>query len=453
MKTLISLTRNAEFGRLVMSAMPWGILIVDERGHFYPVNDILRRTFGFGEEVAVDSEEDGIWVPRSPSPDSDVPPPVKEGGPRHLGLEAIRHNRPMRTQAHFVLRVNGCRQGAVVMMTALPLEYQGCRFAAVLFQDISDRERMTGTDADGFRGILGREPGMRHLFDTIRKVAPTPVPVLIQGESGTGKELVARAIHEESHRSAAHFVSFNCGALPSGLVESELFGHVKGAFTGAHRDKKGRFELANGGTIFLDEVGELTPDMQVKLLRVLQERRLERVGGEKTIELDVRVISATNRDLEADVRNGRFRDDLFYRLCVLPIDIPPLRERKGDIGILVRHFLAAFGKDIGFGGTRLTQETLTLLMNYDWPGNVRELQNVLQFAMIKAQGGLLHPRHLPPAVRQDFGHSHRIRPAAHSLNRKRVLQVLEDVGGNKKRAAEVLGVSRSTLYRFLRKTS
>ena len=304
---------------------------------------------------------------------------------------------------------------------------------------------------DQFSGIIGRDKKMREVFDLIQDLSESSLPVVIQGESGTGKELVASAIHKESHRANNLFVPVNCGALPDSLIETELFGHVKGAFTGAIRDKKGRFELADGGTIFLDEVGELSQAMQVKLLRVLQEGTFERVGGEKTLKVDVRVISATNKDLAQEVAAGRFRQDLFYRLSVVNIKLPPLRDRRNDIPLLVEHFLRGEfkkgRKDVG-----LSPEVMAVMLDYPWPGNIRELQNALQFSLVKCKGKMIYLRHLPAAI------TARINPktvVSKKRKRKRKLQAsqvknaLAEVSGNKVEAAKLLGVSRATLYRFL----
>ena len=451
MDTLIPLTRHPDFARMLMAEIPWGILIVDETGRSHPANDILRRTFGLGPETHVRADVPWACVdPRREDRSEKRAAPEDGNEAIRLGLEAIRQNRRLRSRGRMRLFVNRRPREAAVLMTALPMEYEGDRFAALLFQDVGDLKRIAGESRkEGFRGIIGRERVMQNLFDTIRTVAPTPAPVLIQGESGTGKELVAQAIHRESPRAEAHFVPFNCGALPDGLIESELFGHVKGAFTGAIRDKKGRFELAHGGTLFLDEIGELKPDLQVKLLRVLEAGRLERVGGEKTISVDVRVISATNRNLEEEVSRKQFREDLYYRLCVMPIFTPALRERREDIPVLVRFFLSRFREENGFPAAGVSDEALRVLVGHSWPGNVRELQNALQYALVQSRGMPIEPDNLPPSVRRDPSGIYAIRKRTAGLTRVQVRRALREAAGNKKRAAEVLGVSRSTLYRFL----
>jgi transcriptional regulator with PAS, ATPase and Fis domain len=297
--------------------------------------------------------------------------------------------------------------------------------------------------------LIGRDPKSLALFEEIGEVGPVNVPVWIEGESGTGKELVARAIHELSPRANRPLIVINCGALPEGLLESELFGHVRGAFTGAMREKKGRFELADGGSIFLDEVAELSPALQVKLLRVLQERRFRRIGDEKLINVDVRVISASNRNLRRMMETKHFRRDLFYRLCVVPIRLLPLRDRCMDIPVLVDHFLESIAEETGRPLISVTNEALDLLVNYPWPGNVRELRNALQFVYVKCQSGTLAPHHLPKEI-QNLEVRRISRPGpAPKLKHEEVLTALGEARGNKSKAAEILGVGRSTLYRFL----
>jgi PAS domain S-box-containing protein len=297
--------------------------------------------------------------------------------------------------------------------------------------------------------LIGRDPKTLGLFEQIREVGPVNVPVLIEGDSGTGKELVARAIHEFSPRASKPLIVINCGALPEGLLESELFGHVRGAFTGAMREKRGRFELADGGSIFLDEVAELSPGLQVKLLRVLQERKFERIGDEKLISVDVRIISATNRHLRRMMEAKQFRRDLFYRLCVVPIRLLPLRDRCMDIPVLVEHFLESIAEETGRPQISLTNEALDLLINYPWPGNVRELRNALQYVYVKCQSGTLSPHHLPKEI-QNLEVRRMSRPGpAPKLRQDEVLAALCEARGNKSKAAEILGVGRSTLYRFL----
>jgi formate hydrogenlyase transcriptional activator len=314
-----------------------------------------------------------------------------------------------------------------------------------------------------FREIVGRSPGMLAMLSRIETVAPTDATVLVLGETGTGKELVARAIHDRSQRSARPLVKLNCAALSAGLVESELFGHVKGAFTGALADRVGRFELADGGTIFLDEIGELAPETQAKLLRVMQEREFEPVGSSKTRRVDTRVIAATNRDLESAVADGKFRADLFYRLNVIPIRVPPLRERPGDVRLLVHQCVARSGRDMGKRIDGVSRETMARLEAYDWPGNVRELQNVIERAVVLATGPILEiePEQLPagshtaaaaaapaPAPRAEGGQT------LEALQRRHIEHALAECGWvieGARGAAALLGLNPNTLRSRMKK--
>ncbi|MCA1809886.1 MAG: sigma-54-dependent transcriptional regulator [Kiritimatiellia bacterium] len=303
----------------------------------------------------------------------------------------------------------------------------------------------------GLENIIGNSPCMEELFDLIRQVAPSRATVLIQGASGTGKELVAQAIHRLSPRAQAPFVAVHCAALPRDLLESELFGHEKGAFTGAVERRRGRFEVADGGTLFLDEISEIDPAIQVKLLRVLEERAFERVGGQDTRQTDIRLVAATNRDLSALVDANRFRQDLFFRLNVVTINLPPLRERANDIPLLLRHFMREFSEENGKQVDEITPEALNALLAYEWPGNVRELRNAVERMVVLTRSNKLGVRDLPPAVR-----GNQALPAAgvnassiQEANRRMILAVLEAHGGNRSRAAEQLGISRRTLHRKL----
>jgi DNA-binding NtrC family response regulator len=307
-------------------------------------------------------------------------------------------------------------------------------------------------------GLTGRSPAMIELYKEIARVAPSRSTVLITGESGTGKELVARSIHKHSPRASRPFVPVNCGALAETLLESELFGYTKGAFTGAASDRKGLWEEAEAGTLFLDEAGETSPAMQVKLLRALQEGEIRRVGSTKPINVDARVVAATNRDLEKEVRAGRFREDLFYRLSVVNLHVPPLRERRGDIPLLAERFLSAASENAGRSRLRLTEATLSRLVSYDWPGNVRELESAVEYAALHARGSEVAAEDLPPKlqtaeVRQAASRSplaalYEDLPSLDELERRYLLHVLEATGGNRTRTAEVLRIDRRTLYRM-----
>jgi DNA-binding NtrC family response regulator len=304
--------------------------------------------------------------------------------------------------------------------------------------------------------LVGRTPAMMAIYERIQKVANSPTTVLITGESGTGKELVARALHAESERRDAPFIEVNCGAIPEALFESELFGHERGAFTGAVTARPGRFELAHGGTLFLDEVGELPRDMQVKLLRVLQERRFDRVGGIRSTPVDVRLVAATNRDLLKMVREGRFREDLYYRLAVIPIHLPPLRERKDDIPLLVQHFLTRFAGRLKRRVDGLSADALAALAAWRWPGNIRELENLLERAVVLSDAPVLGLADLPgldaaeppppPAdADAELGLKEYVRAYTVQIERARIQRILSAESANVTRAARRLGISRKSL--------
>src|SRR5205809_1152598 len=313
----------------------------------------------------------------------------------------------------------------------------------------------------GLENILGESLALREVLDTIRQVAPSSANVLLEGESGTGKELAAHAIHNLSRRNQAKFVTVHCAALSPTLLESELFGHERGAFTGAHQRRAGRFEEANGGTIFLDEVGEIPPATQVKLLRVIsEERAFERVGGNQTLRADVRLIAATNKNLEQMVKEGKFRDDLYFRLNVVRVVMPPLRERKDDIPLLVRTFLRHFSKANNKEVVDLTPEAMNALLTYNWPGNVRELRTAIEHGVVMATEPKITPRDLPSALRQAAGAAlprgisaakafgEKASPLdLHETERKLILQALATTNGNVTAAAKKLGISRRTLHR------
>jgi len=302
-----------------------------------------------------------------------------------------------------------------------------------------------------FEGMLGTSPRMQEVFATVRKVAGTNVPVLITGESGTGKELVAQAIHRQSLYRKGPFVVINCGAIPENLLESELFGHEKGAYTGAHMQRKGRFEMADGGTLFLDEIGELSLTLQVKLLRFLQEQVIERVGGREQIRVDVRIVAATNKDLRQAMQEGKFREDLFFRLSVVSISLPALKERDDDVLLLAHAFLQRAVKENRKKITGFTQQALEAIASYPWPGNVRELENRVKRAVIMAEGRKVKPVDLELAEPQGRFEGMTLRAAREALEREMILRVLARHKENITRASEELGISRPTLYELMEK--
>jgi PAS domain S-box-containing protein len=307
----------------------------------------------------------------------------------------------------------------------------------------------------GFSHIVGRSEAMRNVYEVMASLVGADTTVLIQGESGTGKELVARALHFYGPRKEKSFVAINCSALPEGILESELFGHVKGAFSGAVRSHMGKFELANGGTLFLDEIGEISPTIQVKLLRVLEEREFQRVGDNRPIRVDVRLITATNKDLYKKVIEGSFRDDLYYRLNVFPISLPYLKERVEDIPLLVSHFIRKFNKQMGKSIQGIADEVLEMLERYDWPGNIRELANAVEHAFVHSKSSLIHPSDLPHSV-VDTGRpalKNQLRPDRRMgvVERQLIVKELEAANWKRNIAAKRLGMSRATLWRKMEK--
>ena len=317
---------------------------------------------------------------------------------------------------------------------------------------------------DARYAMVGESPALQRLREEIRQAAPSNGRVLIFGENGTGKELVARAIHAQSQRAAGPFVEVNCAAIPEELIESELFGHTKGAFTGAHATRKGKFELADGGTLFLDEIGDMSLKTQAKVLRALQEQRVEPVGGSGSVDVDVRVIAATNKDLEAEIRGGRFREDLYFRLNVIPFQVPPLRDRREDIPLLVRHFMQVLSAEHGRKAREVVPDALEALARLPWPGNVRELRNILERLVIMTPGERIELQHLPTTLASSLSArppaADESSPAAsgdgtllaarEAFERRYILERYRECGGNMSRTAESLGVERSNLYRKMK---
>ena len=404
------------------------------------------------------------------------------------GLTALGKLRELRADAHVVvMTAHGTMETAIQAMQRGAYDYLAKPFdidevlllaeralaAGRLTQEVA-RLRTGLQEVWEFGALIGRHPRMQEVYKTIGRIAASDVTVLLRGESGTGKELVARAIHHYSRRAGRPFVAVSAAAIPGTLLESELFGHERGAFTDAKERKLGKLELAHGGTLFLDEIGDMPADLQTKLLRALQERAIERVGGTEPIRIDVRVLAATNRDLEAMMREGRFREDLYYRLNVVTVNLPPLRERRRDIPLLVEHLLSKHATELGERG--VAPEALDRLVGHDWPGNVRELENVVQRAMVMATTGVILPEHLPigpvsaaasvtvdatleeiierkliECVRGLREHtSANLYDLIVGLVEKPLLRaVLQETGGNQVRAAQILGINRNTLRKKL----
>lgn len=418
--------------------------------------------------------------------------------PRMTGLEFLAEARHVRPKAIGILLtayrdvdvlMEAIRAGTVYRFVTKPWNTEELRTLLLQVQEIyhlrEENERLEQRlrayagylDKEvhqefNFGNIIGESPGLAKVLQQIERVAPTSSTVLIRGETGTGKELVAHAIHLNSPRCDGPFVKVNCAALSPGVLESELFGHEKGSFTGAVSRRLGRFELADGGTLFLDEVGDIPPEIQVKLLRVLQEREFERVGGEETIKVDVRVISATHRNLESLVASSHFRQDLYYRLNVFPIELPPLRERPTDIPLLVQHFITKFTPVTGRNVTRIDDSFMNALLAYSWPGNVRELENLIERAMVLCTNGVLTQAELqfnpcmpqentaltpPPVMVTPIPSGFNPldgRPLTERLQeeeRRNILRAIETAAGNMAEAARHLGIPRSTLYYRMRK--
>jgi DNA-binding NtrC family response regulator len=448
-----------------VSAQP-SILVVDDESGILDALRILLRGEGF-DVVTAQGGKAGLEQLKASAPDivlTDIKMPGVSGSDV---LSAVREQDPetpvilMTAQASLQSAIQAVNQGAFYYIQK-PFSNDDllaiCRRAVEqrrlkaenkqLKQEIRRRER------SGLVKPLGKSKVFQDVLRLAEQVAPTESTVLIRGESGTGKEVIARFLHELSARSEGPFLSLNCGALPESLLESELFGHVKGSFTGAVRDKQGLFAAARGGTFFLDEIGEMSPATQVKLLRVLQEREAIPVGGTEAIPVDVRVVAATNRDLEEDIRRGRFRSDLYYRLNVIAIYLPPLRDRRDDIPIFVEAFLKKIAQTHGEPLKRLGDATIQAILAYDWPGNVRELENALERAVVLTKGEAIDGSAMPDKLTErraeplvsERSHAN---PTLDVIERAYITWVLHSEGGNKTRAAEVLGIDPSTLYRKL----
>jgi transcriptional regulator with PAS, ATPase and Fis domain len=350
---------------------------------------------------------------------------------------------------------NGTRVGDVIVREGLLQSGATMVIGATRIQFIADDgklEEVVTSPRHSFGSLVGRSVRMREVFGLLERIAPTDLTLLVGGETGSGKDVLARAIHQASPRAKGPFVVFDCAAVAPNLIESELFGHVRGAFTGANENREGAFERAHGGTLFLDEIGELSLDLQPKLLRALEQREVRAVGGQKEIPVDVRIIAATHRNLEQAVHDGKLRQDLFFRLSVVSLNVPPLRQRKEDLPVLVEAILLSLGKHVG-----VAQETMAVLERYEWPGNVRELKNVIESAAALCDGEQLEPRHLmffKPRTREPTLSAVSLAgKTLESIERAAIAQTLEHCGGNKTRAAKALGISPSTLYEKVKKYS
>ena len=439
--------------KTVVDTIQEGVMIVDPSGTIVSVNRALAEMTGFGAQDLVGRSCGALncascRLERAPD------------GPHWCSLFA---NGLLTRQRCSLVRRDGT-EVQVLKNASVLRDASGRVIGAVeTITDLSGLlERDTTIEAfrremdnrDTFHGMVGVSPPMQRLFDLLDNAASSDAPLLLQGESGTGKELVASALHHKSLRSSGPFVKVNCAALAETLLESELFGHERGAFTGADRRREGRFVQAHGGTLFLDEIGETSPAMQAKLLRVLQEHELQRVGGQETIRVDVRIIVATNRDLEEEVAAGRFREDLYYRLNVVELEVPPLRDRHGDIPLLATYFLRRFADKNNRAVSGITPECMDILNRYPWPGNVRELEHCIERGVILMRGDYLDVNALPLAVQRwaganeprETGEPSTLKEAERAL----ILKTLEETGGNRSEAARRLQITRKTLLNKLK---
>ncbi len=450
------------------------VLIVDDEVNIRRVLAAMLKREGYEVTTAADGEQALGVLHRTP-----VHVVVTDlVMPRLGGMDLLR-----RVSADFpdvpviVITAHGSVDSAVAALKAGAFDYITKPFEQEDLKNVIakaarahdlERQNVHVSLTDGDRPpLVGESPSMRAIYDIVAKVADSPSTVLVTGESGTGKELIAKAVHRGSSRRDKPFIKVNCAAIPKDLVESELFGHERGAFTGAVGSKPGRFELADGGTLFLDEIGEVPVEIQVKLLRAIQESEFERVGGIKTLQVDVRLIAATNRDLKALIAEGRFREDLYYRLAVVPVALPPLRDRREDIPLLVRHFIQKYDERLGKRVEGIEPEAMELLLGYSWPGNIRELENLMERSVLFADGPLIQASSLPDSLRErgpqppvpiaavgplgaiaaPSGASMKeiVRQAQADLERELIGRALEETAGNVTRAAKRLQISRKSL--------
>ncbi len=442
------------------------ILIVDDELNMRLVLDAMLRKEGYAVVTAADGLEAlGILKANDISVVvTDLKMPKLDG----MGLLAkVMQDYPaipvIMMTAHGTVNnaVDALKQGAFDYITK-PFEQDDIKNAiskAINTRKLRERDVLAGPQDVDWYGIVGESAGMVQIREAIRTVAPTMTTVLITGETGTGKELIAQAVHRNSPRKDNPFIKINCAAIPENLMESELFGYEKGAFTGAAYKKPGRFELAHKGTLFLDEIGEVPKAMQVKLLQVIQDQEFERVGGLRTIKVDVRLVAATNRNLLQEVKDGNFREDLFYRLNVFPINLPPLRERKEDIAPLVQHFLEKFNRKLGRGIKGIDAQVLAFLERHSWPGNVREFENLIERLVLVARGDTIVMEDIPAEIQEIIEQSEALAPPEPSgkafkeavreqtedVEKAMIVKALEECDGNVTRAAQQLGVSRKGL--------
>jgi two-component system response regulator HydG len=441
------------FWEKVIETLTEGLVVVDHRGTIIAINQAMEEITGYRREELVGRpcsliRTDACFNSQASGPERQCQL-FQNGATRHDKCALVKKDGSLVHVLKNAVLLNddgGGILGGVETFTEIS--------ELIAKEQVITRLRRELSQEDGFQGIVGQSPAMLRLFFLISSAVQSDAPVIIYGESGTGKELVAAALHRLGPRNQGPFIKVNSAALHESLLESELFGHVKGAFTGAERSRVGRFEAAHGGDIFLDEVGDLPLATQVKLLRVLQEKVVERVGDQRPIPVDVRVISATNQDLHQLRVQGRFRDDLFYRINVIPIHLPPLRDRRGDIPLLVEAFIERTRLKTRKPITGISNEALEELLAYPWPGNVRELINVIHYAFVLCHEGTIQPEHLPALHHLNLPlplKAHKKRTPPGKVSKERLLEAINVSGGCRAEAARLLGVSRVTLWKWLKK--
>jgi two-component system, NtrC family, response regulator HydG len=441
------------FWKTVVETMEEGLMLVDHRGRIVYVNRAFEKMIGYSNEDLRNRSCEILECDRCFT--------ARTGGRNKYC--ALFEEEKVRSSKCAFRRKNGEWIHLLKNAVLIRDEQQNIVGGVETLVDLSrvlEKEKIIASlrqqlhHSDGFHGMVSGSSVMHRVFDLASSAARSDAPLVIYGESGTGKEILASAVHRISQRSEGPFIKVNCAALNDNLLESELFGHVKGAFTGADCNRIGRFEAASGGSIFLDEIGDLPLATQTKLLRVLQEKEIERVGDHRPVKIDVRIITATHKDLQQLIREGQFREDLYYRIGVIPIHLPPLRDRASDIPLLVESFIKRIGARTKKNITGITRGALDLLMNYSWPGNIRELINVIEYGFVLCPEGFIEPRHLPHHFYREGSDEARYRKGGGQGSRNRrqeLVDALEVANGNQTRAAEILGVSRVTVWKWVKK--